>query len=140
MPFEVFKKRMVAQTGQPQVTIQRGGRTIAFNEAALVALDRPEALELLYDREAQVMGLRAVSKDAPHAYIVLHNSRGTTHMVAGLLFTKHCGIPTDVARRWPASMDGDVLCIDFKEPGWDVANRLTVEVPKGRIPGVSSRR
>jgi hypothetical protein len=124
MPFEVFRKRhMVAQAGQPLVTIQRSGRTIAFNEAALAALGRPLAVELLYDRQRKVMGLRAAQQDALHAYIVRHNTRGTTHTVAGGLFTKHYGIPTDVARRWPATMEEGVLCVDLKQPGVEVSGQ-----------------
>ena len=120
---------MVAQTGQSYVTIQRAGRTIAFNEAAFVALGRPEALELLYDRGRSIVGLRAASKDAEHAYQVRHNTRGTTHMVSGELFTKYYGITADVARRWRGVMEGDVLCVDLAKPGAEVASRQGAGLP-----------
>jgi hypothetical protein len=132
MPFEVFKKELVAQKGQAYVTIQREGRTIAFNEAAFVALGRPDAVELLYDRDRQVMGLRAGDVDADHTHPVRHNQRGTSHHVSGELFTKYYELADEFARRWPAEMERNVLTVDLSEPGTRVAARRKTSVTAGR--------
>jgi hypothetical protein len=120
VPFEVFDKKAIPRSGELQVTIQKTG-VIAFNQVAFLALGEPEAVELLYDREEQVVGIRKVDRKIRHAYLVRHNHRGTTHMVAGQAFTKHYGISTVEGRRWTAVLQGDVLCINLKEDGVQVA-------------------
>jgi hypothetical protein len=139
VPFEVFTKRLASQAAQPHVTIARGGKTISFNEAAYLAMGKPEAVELLFDRQAQIMGLRPAATTNPDAYPVLDNSRGTTHMVTGQMFTRHYGIATDVARRWPAVMEKGDLCVDLKDAGVKLVPRR-VQVAEERIPGVGRRK
>jgi hypothetical protein len=120
MPFEVFTRRMVAQAGQPAVTIQKRGKAMTLNEAAFHALGRPEAVELLFDREARILGIRAVSPDAETAQPVSHYARGTTHAIAAKAFTDYYGIPTEVSRRRPGEMADGVLCVDLTKPGTEV--------------------
>jgi hypothetical protein len=122
VPFLVFKRRAIPRTiEQAFVTIQRKG-VIAFSKAAYEALAQPEAVELLYDPERQLVGFRSVKPQAEHAYPVRVNGKKTSHMVSGTLFTRHYGIPTDVARRWPAYMEAGLLCIDLSQPGQEVGS------------------
>jgi hypothetical protein len=115
MTFEVFTRRMARAANKPYVTIQRTG-IIAFNQAAYVALGKPAAVIFLFDRENRVVGFRAADPGQEHAYRVRANTKGSTHLVSGTLFTKLYRIPTDVARRWLGriTLDG-VLTIDLKE-------------------------
>lgn len=110
MPFEVFTKRTAAASGQAYVSIQKKG-IFAFNHAAYALLGEPEAVEFLFDRKRQVVGVRRIDPMKDHAYPVRRNSRGTSHLVTGTLFAKHYGIASDEARRWPARMEEDTLCI-----------------------------
>jgi hypothetical protein len=120
--FEVFKRRAVPRTANEAfVTIQRKG-VIAFSRGAYESLGGPAAIELLYDAERQVAGFRSIELGAEHAYPVRVNGKKTSHMVSGILFTRHYGIPTEVARRWPAYLDGAVLCIDLSQPGQETGS------------------
>ena len=58
-----FRVGLVPLKRQPSVTIQKRG-TISLNKAAEVALDCPKTVELLYDAERRVVGLRAVDQGA----------------------------------------------------------------------------
>lgn len=145
MAFEVFTKRMARAANKPYVTIQKKG-VMAFNHAAYAALGEPKAVLLLFDRQSRVVGFRASEPSEEHAYGVRSNTKGTSHLVSGTLFTKHYGIPTDVARRWLAQMNRDgVLTIDLKThpegargPTADV--HTTVPEPgRTRSPGSSPR-
>ena len=76
-------------------------------------LGRPEAVELLFDREEQVMGFRSAAKDLPHTYAVRPQAKSSSLLVSGRAFNQHYGIVVDTSRRYPATMMDDVLAIDF---------------------------
>lgn len=115
--FETFTKRLVPLGKRPFVTIQKRG-TISLNKAAHVALGTPETVELLYDSENQIIGLRPVDPTAEHAYPVRGvGDEPTSFLVAGTAFSKHYGIETSASRRWPADVIDGVLTIDLKLEG-----------------------
>lgn len=118
--FETFRKRMVPLTKAPYVTIQRRG-TMSFNKSAYAALGSPEAVELLYDRDEQIIGVRPVDRSVEHAYPIRPSGGGKADpgswMVSGRAFVQYYDIDTELSRRYPVSMDGDVLCIALKEGG-----------------------
>lgn len=125
--FETFTKRMAPLAKKPYVTIQKRG-TISLNAAAHAALGEPEAVELLYDRTERIVGLRAVSKEAEHAYALRPQAGKSVgpFIVSGTAFAKYYKIDTTVSRRWAGQLEGDVLCIDLKQPGTVVtSNRST---------------
>jgi hypothetical protein len=119
--FEVFKKRMVRPTEQPHVAIQRRG-VFSINKAAYEALGSPGAVELLYAEDEKIVGLRASTGNAEYAYPLrpTQAKSDTTFMASGQAFTNYYGIVTTTSRRWAAYMDGDILCIDLKQPGTEI--------------------
>jgi hypothetical protein len=133
--FETFTKRLVPLGKRPFVTIQKRG-TISMNKAAFVALGEPDTVELLFDSDERIVGLRGVAHLAEHAYPV----RGvggdpTSYLVAGTAFTKHYGIDTTNSRRWPAELVDDILRVDLKVEGTVVtSNRAAV---RSKMPAVS---
>ncbi len=117
MPFERFDKRSVPIAENPFVTIQMRG-PLSLNYSAYRTLGEPEAVELLYDRESETVGLRPVSPKESYAFPVRpqgrKDKRPSNYVIAGQAFTKHYGIDTSVAKRYPAEMQGDVLAVDLK--------------------------
>lgn len=112
--FETFTKRMVPLTKAPTVTLQKRG-TLSLNKAAHVAMGEPATVELLFDKDEQVIGIRGVSSEKAHAYPVRGVGKdATTFIVAGTAFAKYYGINTDDSRRFPAEMVEDVLCINLR--------------------------
>lgn len=112
--FERFTRSMVPSRSQPWVTIQKRGN-LSLNRSAFVALGSPESVELLYDRDAQVIGMRktfATDADGVHVRSTPRSTNGPW-LVSALAFTKFYGIDTSETRRWPAHLDGDILCIDL---------------------------
>jgi hypothetical protein len=131
MPFETFKRQRTPVTDEPAITIQKRG-AISINPPAYAALGEPEHLELLFDREERLMGLRKVDSTVPHAYQVRPLGKsGTTHLVSGTAFMAWYGIETETARRWMAQMADDVLVIDLKEPGIEVIGNRSRERTRG---------
>jgi hypothetical protein len=120
MPFETFKRNRMPSTGEPAVTIQKRG-ALSLNIAAYEAIGSPKHVALLYDRENKLMGIQKTTGTMPHAYLVrgVGNNRAT-HVVSGKAFLSYYGISRDVARRWIAEMQDDVLVVDLKQPGNEV--------------------
>ena len=119
MPFEVFDKRSVPTTDQPWMTIQKGG-TLSLNRAAFEALGSPEAVQLLFDREEQIIGFKVADPESPIAYPVRQTSpkkqsKNSNWVVAGTAFTKHYGIDASSARRFRSKMENEILMVDLKQ-------------------------
>ena len=122
MTFEVFKKQRVSPSDDPAVTIQKRG-AISLNKAAYLALESPEALELLYDRESKLLGLRKADPKSEDAYPVRPLGRSdSTWLVSGKAFASYYGIETDVARRRMALLEDGILVLDLKEPGKETSS------------------
>jgi hypothetical protein len=116
MPFETFTRQRRADQ-QPYVTLQKKG-SISLNRAAFAALDNPEAVELLYDRDAHVMALRHVDSSVEHSLKV--RAPAGNHgswLVAGGAFASYYEIDISASVRRAARMDGDLLIVDLKDPG-----------------------
>jgi hypothetical protein len=115
--FERFDQRHIAIAGSPFVTIQRSGRVMTINRAAYEMLGSPEAVEMLYSKKNRVIGLREVSKREPFAFPLRSQGRKgaqpSNYLVAAQAFTKHYGIDTSVAMRYPAEMQEDILTISL---------------------------
>lgn len=120
MPFEVFNRHRMPSTQEPAVTIQKRG-ALSLNSAAFEALDSPERVELLYDREEERVGIQKAEDSSSNAYLVRAvGQNGATHVVSGKAFLAHYGVPLNVARRWIAEKQGDLLVVDLKQPGIEV--------------------
>ncbi|MBX6765165.1 MAG: hypothetical protein K6T51_10995 [Rubrobacteraceae bacterium] len=103
------------------VTIQRSGN-FSLNKAAYDLLGSPEAVELLFDRERQLVGFRKTDPDNPRAFgLRAQGKNAVSFMIAGRAFTRHYGIDTTAARRYPVQMQDDILVLDLKGEFADVS-------------------
>ncbi len=112
--FETFTRRSTPVAATPLVTIQKRG-TISLNRTAHELLGSPEAVELLFDKGEQVIGIRAVDPSIRHAYPLRKQPSSYSYLVAGQAFAKYYNIPIGETRRYEAEMIGDVLAIDLKQ-------------------------
>jgi hypothetical protein len=118
MGFEVFDKRMTPLAKAPSVTIQKRG-VISLNKAAHDLIGNAETVELLYDRDRNVVALRAADDSAPHAYAVRSGSKNGPGqaIVSATAFTQHYGIDTTATRRWKPLTEDGMLCVDLNVEG-----------------------
>ena len=119
MPFERFDKKTMTVSKAPYLTLQKGG-TMSLNRRAFLDLGEPEAVELLFDRDEQLIGLKPTSPKEPYAFPIRpqgSRNRVSNYAVAGQAFTKHYDIDTSVARRYLAEMRDDTLVVDLKSGG-----------------------
>ena|SRR5215217_993395 len=130
--FEVFDRRAVPTSAEPQVTLQVKG-PISFNQAAYLALGEPSFVELLYDKTEKIIGIRAVKEDLPHAYPVRRQGASNTYVIAGHAFRKYYNIENEAAVRYDAQMLSDVLGVDLKQQGV-VVTKSRSSASKARLP------
>ncbi|MFD6565475.1 hypothetical protein [Micromonospora profundi] len=124
--FEVFHRPKSTPDDTPTVTISPAAMTL--NKAALELLGHPERVELLYDRGQHLMGIRpAGDGDRQSSFKATPTPQGGAK-VAHRSFVNHYGIPAGPARRWPAFLDGGVLCVDLKGGSTLIARNGTAAV------------
>jgi hypothetical protein len=124
MAFEVFKKSSAPVPSVPSVTIQKRG-LMSLNRAAYELIDTPEAIELLWDSERRVIGMRAAALENPDAYPARpqnsQSNRGPI-LIAGNLFTRYIGLDTSSAKRWVPQLEDGILTIDLTVEGQPVSS------------------
>ena len=100
---------------------------IPLNKTAHDLIDNNDTVELLYDRDRQVMALRAADESAPHAYAVRTGSkRGPGQaMIAATAFTAHYDIDTTATRRWKPFVEDGMLCRNLSEKGAVITRNRT---------------
>ncbi|MBV9193763.1 MAG: hypothetical protein JO168_06415 [Solirubrobacterales bacterium] len=118
MPFETFTRQRRSGR-QPFVTIQKKG-VISLNKASFDALQGPEFVELLYDADARLVGLRKADSSVEHAYQVRAPVENhATWLISGSAFVSYYEIDTSTSVRRPARLDGELLIVDLNHPGVD---------------------
>jgi hypothetical protein len=111
MPFEVFSKRAAGKLKQPTITVQKRG-TLSLNASAASFLADGEIpneiqVELLYDREAKIIGIRRAKELHPNVYTLRKQQKSDSYLLAGRAFTQYYQIPVGEARRYNATDFGD---------------------------------
>jgi hypothetical protein len=114
MPFEVFSRRAVSRVKEPTITIQRRG-TISLNAATaalITGLEDLEAmqevpLELLYDREEKLVGIRRAKAETMTTYKMRKQKNADSFLLAGKMFTTFYGIDTGDSKKYRARDLGD---------------------------------
>jgi hypothetical protein len=88
---------------------------LAFNSQALDALEKPEAVELFYDRDAMIIGMKGASRSSPDSYVVRHHTRNSAQ-IAGQSFLEYYDIPPEVrGRRYRAEVQDEMLTVDLRQ-------------------------
>lgn len=124
MPFEVFEKSSAPLARVPSVTIQKRG-IISINRAAHTLIGSPEAVELLWDGERKLIGLRPSKETEPNAYPARPQSAKTGKgpiVIAGTMFTQYYKIDTSQSLRYRPSVEDGILVIDISKPGQVVSS------------------
>lgn len=119
MGFEVFSRSTAPRPSVPMVTVQKRG-LISLNRGAYELIGSPEAVELLWDAELKLVGIRPTDPKGVNAYPARAQSKAGDKgpvLVAGQLFTRYIGLDTTDARRWKPEVRDGILCIDLNDPG-----------------------
>ena len=112
--FEKFRRYKVTEGDEPFVSLHKRG-IFAFNRNAYEKLGEPEAVEILYAPNENIIGFQAAKKSSPDAYVVRHSTK-SAFQVEGRAVLKYYEIPKEAAgRRYHAEMVDDILTINLEE-------------------------
>ncbi|MGD8150664.1 hypothetical protein [Ornithinimicrobium sp. Y1694] len=111
MGFEVFDKRHAPLRGTPSVTVQKRG-IVSINGPAHKLIEGAKVVELLFDRERQVMAIRP-SEPSPRAYEMRGPSKTGQTILSAIAFMQAYDVDTSVSRRYEPFMEDGMLCINF---------------------------
>lgn len=131
--WEVFRRNRSQAIKAPAVTLMLRGQ-MSLNEAAFAELGSPKAVELLYSRPDNLIGIRAVDPDAPHAYIprtATKNKGRGPYVVSGAAFFSHFGISMDRTTRFAVTLQDDTLIINLNKDGTPVAANQSSSAKRG---------
>ncbi|WP_068483811.1 hypothetical protein [Pseudoclavibacter helvolus] len=135
MPFEVFNKRNAPLAKAPSITIQKRG-IFSINKAAHNLIGSADTVELLYDRDERIIGIRPAEM-SPNAYQIRPQSQqrdSGQSILSATAFTQFYEVDTTITRRWQPYVEDGVLCIDLKGPSAEVrGNRAKREESDERI-------
>lgn len=110
--FEEFTGRGThVPSDSPRLTLQENGK-LSLNHAALQLLRDPEAVVLLYDRQARSVGLRPASKGIARAY-PLNKHSATSRVITIAAFAKHYDISLAPTRSFEAALEDGILVFDL---------------------------
>lgn len=113
--FEEFTGRYAPVILEPVVSMQVRGH-LSLNKIAFEQLGSPKKVVVLYDRQKNVLGLRATDKDVLHAYPVRAVAiGGSTYVVSSGAAIHYFGIDTTNIRYKSYLSDG-VLIVDLNQP------------------------
>lgn len=140
--FTKFDKSTTRSPKNPELTIRSKG-TLVLNGPARLLLGEPTTVELLYDEDQDLIGLKPSSPADPDAHRLRATGKGT-FTISGAAFLKHFDIPFGDAVKREVKMVDEILVVDLKDPGRDatsnqrrerfddLAQRLVAEVDKAR--------
>src|SRR3982751_2182367 len=98
--FEVFTAPGKPPRTELAATLQTKG-PISLNQATYEALGSPQAVELLYSRSKNVIGVRPTEANSPYAITVrAQKGGGTTWLIAAQAFRGKYGLAYPTARRF----------------------------------------
>jgi hypothetical protein len=120
--FQRFDRNAAPPPGKPFLTIQKSGSQMSLNSSAYEQLGSPEAVDLNFDPDEQLIGLHPCDPKEPWGYGVYQMGNSNTWTVSTRAFTLKWGINTDRAMRYSAKFEDGYLVIDLKQGGSDVTS------------------
>jgi hypothetical protein len=110
-PFEKFSVNMP----EPVVRIDKYGY-VAINADALAALDSPQFVTLLFDREARRIGLGKAERGKDDAFPVTELLQGIFYIIGGSeKFSNHYGIVPAATGEFRAHLEDDILVAELDQ-------------------------
>ena len=112
-----FKGRQHGRTARPGLRVTIGPRHVIYlNGKAFDAIDRHPAVEMLYDGNRRIIGLKPVDPHKSYAFQVKkHGSSGDYHRISASAFCQHFRLQIDRTLLFEgAELDNDgVLLLDL---------------------------
>ena len=105
----------------PRITLEGIAKRISVNTSAATLLGKAVAVELLYDADQRLLGIKVADPESPHALKVegegsSPRSRGGGFRFAAKSFLSSSGLATEETRRFAVVLHDGILHADLDDP------------------------
>jgi hypothetical protein len=115
--FQTFHRSMLTLSRDPTISVHKA-RLLSLNGSAFVELGRPDAVDLLFDKDTRTIGLRPTEVSSPGCAFVRRAAQGPNgpFLISAMAFLRYHGIAVSQTLRWPARLVDGLLCINLDDP------------------------
>ncbi len=111
----VFKQQGSRSASTKRVSLSVRG-VITLNQLAYEELGSPQAVELLFDPEEKLIGLRPVEKSVRHGYRVRKQGKNNSYLIGAKAFCNFNSIEHSETKAFnEVAMDDDVMVLNLKQ-------------------------
>lgn len=119
--FEIFEKGAIKPDLVPEVTVLKK-KSLYLNAPARKLIQDPGFVELLFDRERQIIGIKPSGAANPNSY-KLSQATDTSWSISLVAFARFYELEFSESRKRIASLEGNVLCVNLRDEGLPVGRR-----------------
>lgn len=111
--FEVFTGRSKPASNKVMRVVLNKRGIFSLNQATFLALGEPKAVELLYDRQNQVIGMKTVPEDTRHAYPVRTQKNAKSYLIGARAFSAFYELDIKDRLSFEPVMEDEVLVLEM---------------------------
>jgi hypothetical protein len=112
MPYELFNRKRT-HGGPPGVTITKYGNFVV-NSAAIEHFGKNRFVQVYWDRDQGMVGLKPIPKKEEHAYHLNLSPKGNVGSLSATAFLKHVGYPIKDTKSFSAVWSEKQGMLEFK--------------------------
>ena len=107
--FNFFEGNVSVSAAVPQITVRKGGLVVLTKAAADMLSDGDQVthVQLAYDPETQIVGIRSCELGTAGAYTLRHHKSNPSRLIGGKRFFKHYGLDITAAKTYAAEAFAD---------------------------------
>ena len=113
MAWRPLRPGVYRDMAQPTISIQKSG-AVTWNESAHRALGQPDSVEIQFDEERKLLGLRRTG-EGENSFRVRRLGTQNTWITSARGALRRVGLLPDSAHRRPAQRENDLLVIVVSE-------------------------
>ncbi|MEM9598903.1 MAG: hypothetical protein AAGD06_31840 [Acidobacteriota bacterium] len=102
--FEFFEGAQSESTARPQITVRRGGLIVLTRAAVDLLGDDVEYVQLGFNPNTQVVGIRAADDEAQGRYRLRTQKKSPSRLIGGKRFFGHYGLSVSRAHTFDAEV------------------------------------
>ncbi len=111
-----FYEGTSSENTSPRITVRKGGQLVLTRGAVEMLGDGVTHVQIGYDAETEVVGLKSAAEDAKGRYRLRTQGTNGLHVVTGKRFFSHNGLETEKARTFTAeTFEGGIVGFKLTE-------------------------
>ena len=128
-----FYEGTSSENTSPRITVRKGGQLVLTRGAVEMLGEGVTHVQIGYDAETKVVGLKAASEDAKGRYRLRTQGTNGLHVVTGKRFFAHYGLEIEKARTFTAeTFEGGIVGFQLTEESAEAEAKPVAKKAGGR--------